>query len=82
MLPTFTWDSVHGPVILGIDFHDDGEPDMATLQRMPSEFGSDEKDEIDDECILMGYLRDEPNVPITVDGCPGNDTFQVNINYD
>ena len=29
-------------------------------------------------CILRGNLRNDKNVPITVIGCPFNDTFQVN----
>ena len=60
-----------------IDFHDGGAPDVAHLHYIHDEFGDDDVDEEDDECILMGYLTDEPDVPITVDGCPGNDVFQV-----
>ena len=48
---------------------------------MTSQFGEDEKDDEENECIMRGYLRDEPQVPITVDGCPGNDTFQVNHEF-
>ena len=82
VLPTFKWGSVDGQVTLAIDFNDGGESDVATLQRIASGFGFDAKDEADNECILRGYLKYESNVPVTVDGCPGNDTFQVNICYD
>jgi hypothetical protein len=77
VLPTFTWDSEPGSMNLIIDFHDGGHPDVAHLERTYSQFGDDEKDEEDDECILTGYLADESDVAITVDGCPGHDTFQV-----
>ena len=80
VLPAFTWDLKSDTVNLIIDFHDEGERDVVNLQRINSEFGDDEKDEEDGDCILMGYLRDETNVPVTVDGCPGNDVFQVDSN--
>ena len=64
-----------------IDFHDGGEHDVAILQRMESQFGDDDKDYEEDECKLRGHLRDEPTTPVTVIGCPGNNTFQVSQNY-
>ena len=54
---------------------------MAILVRIKSQFGDDDKDDEEDECILRGYLADERDVPVTVSGCPGNTTFQVNRNY-
>ena len=82
-LPTFAW----GPEFeknaysLIIDYHDGGEPDVAILERIKSEFGDDDKDTDEDECTLTGYLGDAHDTPVTVSGCPGNDTFQVNRNY-
>ena len=57
---------------------------MAILERITSQFGDNndyKKDAEENECIMRGYLRDEPHVPITVDGCPGNDTLQVNHDF-
>ena len=64
-----------------IDFHDGGATDVAVLTYIHDEFGDDEKDKKDDECTYRGPLRDEPAVSITIDGCPGNDTFQVYENH-
>ena len=80
MLPTFSWGSVD-PAKLIINFNDGGDPGVVNLTRVHSEFGDDQKDEEDDECILVGHLAAEPEAAITVDGCPGNDTFQVNQNH-
>lgn len=83
VLPTFTWDlesRESETVNLVIDFHDGDQPDVAILNRIHSQFGEDAEDEEDDEWTLMGYLRDEPEVPVTVDGFPGKDTFQVIFN--
>ena len=77
MLPTFNWDSIDPPQ-LKINFNDGGDPDVVPLKRVHSEFVDDSKDEEDDECILVGHLAAEPEAAITVDGCPGNDTFHVN----
>ena len=79
MLPTFKWDSIDPPKLI-INFNDGGDPDAVSLERVHSEFVDDAKDEEDDECILVGNLVSEPDVPITVDGCPGSQTFQVNQN--
>jgi len=79
-LPTFEWDLSNGTVQLIIDFNDGGKPDFVKLHRMHSEFGNDLMDDEDDECIFVGNLLNEPEVPVTVDGCPGNDTFQVIFN--
>ena len=81
MLPTFKWELDANGTKLIIDFHDGGDPDVVVLTRVHSEFGDDQKDEEDDECILVGHLAAAPEAAITVDGCPGNDTFQVNQNH-
>ena len=60
-----------------VDFNDGGKPDEAELVRVRSEYSDDEMDFVQNECIWTGYLRDESNVAITVNGCTGNDTFQV-----
>ena len=77
MVPTFTWAAESGSISMIIDFHDGGDDDVAVLEYVHDEFGDDEKDEEDDECLMTGYLTNEADVPITVDGCPGNDVFQV-----
>ena len=79
MLPTFKWDSIDPPKLI-INFNDGGDPDFVVLERVHSEFVDDAEDEEDDECILVGNLVNEPDVAVTVDGCPGNETFQVNPN--
>ena len=81
LLPTFEWNDDpggNGNIQLNIDFHDGGQSDVAILERIHSHFGNDEDDEVTNECMLTGYLRDEPSVPIRVLGCPGHHTFQVN----
>ena len=81
MLPTFSWDSESNMETskLVIDFHDKDEPDMARLRRIHSVFGDDDSDEAENDCIFRGILENEPEVHITVDGCPPNDSFQVEI---
>jgi len=44
---------------------------------MGSVFVADAEDEEDDTCILLGNLVNETDSAVTVDGCPGNETFQV-----
>jgi hypothetical protein len=81
VVPTFSWDSESNPETarLGIDFHDEDDADVARLRRIKSVFGDDDLDEAENECIFRGILENEPDVHVTVDGCPGNDTFQVEI---
>ena len=80
-MPTFTWDTIEVadnlPIVkMMIEFNDGGLPDMAILNRNPLGI-SDEAEEAENECILTGFLRDEDDVPVTVAGCPGSDTFDV-----
>merc|ERR1711981_748543 len=79
VLPTFMWHSIDPPKLM-INFNDGGDPDFVALERVHSEFVDDAEDEEDDECILVGNLVNEPDVAVTVDGCPGNETFQVIVN--
>ena len=53
--------------------------DIAILKPIKSKFIFKSRgDKRRNECILKGYLRNNKNVPVTVAGCPFNDTFQVN----
>ena len=53
--------------------------DIAILKPFRSKFMNKFKgDKRRNECILKGYLRIDKNIPVTVSGCPFNDTFQVN----
>ena len=79
MLPTFSWGSID-PAKLIINFNDGGDPGVVNLKRVHSEFVDDAEDEKDDTCILIGNLVNETDSAITVDGCPGNETFQVKQN--
>lgn len=76
VLPTFSWGSID-PAKLIINFNDGGDPGVVNLKRVHSEFVDDAEDEKDDTCILIGNLVNETDSAITVDGCPGNETFQV-----
>ena len=55
-----------------MDFHDGGEPDVASL--FP-----DVIDEEEDPCLLMGALRDENDVSVAVVGCPNNTTEPYDV---
>lgn len=74
VLPTFEWNSDGS---LTIDFNDDGVPDIANLQRISSQFGNDQDDEANNECMMTGFLSDESTVAVRVLGCPGQSSFQV-----
>ena len=74
VLPTFEWNS-DGSIT--IDFNDGCLPDVANLQRIPSQFGNDDDDDSNNECMLTGFLSDESTVAVRVLGCPGQDSFQV-----
>merc|ERR1711881_489606 len=56
VVPTFTWAAESGSISMIIDFHDGGDDDVAVLEYVHDEFGDDEKDEEDDECLMTGYL--------------------------
>ena len=74
VLPTFEWNSDGS---LTIDFNDGGVPDIANLQRISSQFGNDQDDEANNECMMTGFLSDESTVAVRVRGCPGHTSFQV-----
>ena len=74
VLPTFEW-NLDGS--LTVDFNDGGLPDVANLQRIHSQFGNDDDDDSNNECMLTGFLSDESTVAVRVLGCPGQDSFQV-----
>ena len=58
---------------------DDSHSDIAVLKFAKSKFMHKPRDgKGGNECILTGNLHHERHVPITVIGCPFNDTFQVN----
>ena len=74
VLPTFEWNSDGS---LTIDFNDGALPDVANLQRIHSQFGNDDDDDSNNECMLTGFLSAESTVAVRVLGCPGQDSFQV-----
>ena len=74
VLPTFEWNSDGS---LTIDFNDGGLPDVANLQRIHSQFGNDEDDDSNNECMLTGFLSAESTVAVRVLGCQGQESFQV-----
>jgi len=54
--------------------------DIAILKPFRSRFMNKFRgDKRRNECILKGYLRIDKNIPVTVSGCPFNDTFQIII---
>ena len=74
VLPTFEWNSDGS---LTIDFNDGALPDVANLQRIHSQFGNDDDDDSNNECMLTGFLSAESTVAVRVLGCQGQDSFQV-----
>ena len=66
----FRWSpaSEAGAHVFGISFLDIGEEDSAVLR--PS-FGTA------DECIFSGFLQNEPDVLVSVNGCPHSDEADV-----
>jgi len=83
-LPSFKWDTSGNdtednlPIIrLIVDFNDNGPTDVAKLVRKTKKYATQEEQEKKNECILLGYLRHEAKVGVTVSGCPGATTFQV-----
>ena len=56
--------------------------DIAVLTPIRSKFMHKSRgDKRRNTCILKGYLRSDKNVPVTVAGCPFNDTFQVSSHF-
>ena len=60
-----------------IEFNDGGNPDVALLKKSSSEDGALP---FFADCVLFGSLRDEDDASISVNGCPGNNTFDVSQN--
>ena len=81
-VPNFKWKSSREDFAqLEIDFGDDSNPDLALLKGEQDTFTEEfESNNDENECILTGYLFDQPDIPITVIGCPFNENFQVNYN--
>ena len=80
-LPSFNWDpsltSPTGVPLLNIKFPDGGKDDAAFLDHYnPFPKTDNETEEVDD-CIFMGFLRDEHEVSGALTGCPKQDTFDV-----
>ena len=73
-MPTFEWNSDGS---LTVDFNDRGLPDVANLLRIHSQFGNDDDDDTNNECVLTGFLSNESTVAVRVVGCPGQHSFQV-----
>jgi len=72
LLPSFEWDVDKDtpPFKLTIEFHDGNDPDIAIL--FPRVY-----DGVEEPCILRGTLTNEPNVDVSVNGCPSDDNFNV-----
>ena len=72
LLPSFEWDVDKDtpPFKLTIEFHDGYDPDIAIL--FPRVY-----DGVEEPCILRGTLTNEPNVDVSVNGCPSDDNFNV-----
>ena len=83
--PVFQWDYDFHDANDGkeermtIDFNDGGPPDTVILQAtqglIPYENGLKE-----DNCILSGYMTNESNVYVAVNGCPKSNSFHVRYN--
>ena len=58
--------------LFGIRFPDGGEEDFAELK---NSFGNS----VDAECIFSGFLINEPDVLVSVNGCPFSDSLDVSL---
>ena len=82
-MPTFEWvlDSKGSPKNqVAIYFPDGGSNDVAILKLtipIPSANVVDDNAGKIDHCIFHGHLRDEIDVAVSVNGCPGTNTFEV-----
>jgi len=86
-LPSFTWgesETVDNVAVfnLKVDFNDGGLTDVAQLMRDRNDDITPEQEEAENECVLQGFLEFESEVPVTVAGCPGSDSFEVVIQSD
>ena len=95
-VPSFKWRSTDGgsqQLKVNSDVYWNGEfeidlklgnfySDVAVLKPIKSKFMHKSRgDKRRNTCILKGYLRSDKNVPVTVAGCPFNDTFQVSSHF-
>ena len=62
-------------------FEDNKPDDVAELTRQPVTYISVAEEEEENECVLIGHLREESNVAVAVSGCPGSDSFEVSSYY-
>ena len=62
---------------MNIDFPDGGPDDVAVLKPSIPIYSSEANEDKEVDCIYHGYLRDENNVAVSLNGCPGSDTFEV-----
>ena len=82
-VPKFSWDPVQlssdGIPLLNVDFFDGKKSDSILLTRYnPIPLEDFEKDGDVDHCIFNGYLKDDPDVYVTLTGgCPFDDNFEV-----
>ena len=88
--PSFTWLYNADDVSMNISFPDGGPDDVTVLYpSIPIEslganddnsLGQNNEGKKQEECIYHGHLRDESNVAVSLNGCPGSDTFEVPYN--
>ena len=62
---------------MNIDFPDGGPDDVAVLKQSIPIYSSEANEDKEEDCIYHGYLRDENDVAVSLNGCPGSNTFEV-----
>ena len=63
---------------MNIDFPDGGPDDVAVLKPSIPIYSSEAIEENKEpDCIYHGRLRDENDVAVSLNGCPGSDIFEV-----
>ena len=82
LVPSFKWDENHrnnNNAWLHIKFPDGALDDIAILKAYnPIPDAPDDKDQEDpDECIFKGKLKRERLATVSLNGCPGSETFDV-----
>ena len=83
-IPVFTWDTEyhylhHGLKERLIVKFPDGGPDDAALLEPNIQIAYDETMDDVDNCIFNGMLTNESDVPVSLNGCPLNYTFEVKV---
>ena len=81
-MPSFEWRTLDedNNIRILVDFHDGGDPDIATLNFVSDEDNLDTSltDTVyEKSCLLFGNFRDDYNATISVSGCPGDAIFEV-----